>query len=312
MGHSTRCVPIIKNLLKSNKVIIGVSDLNKFFFDEHFPSLQKINVPSYNIQYSKSLPVWLKILFQYSKIKRVIEQENILLQKIIKENNIDLVISDNRFGLYNKSVESIFITHQLNVMSPFFVGLAAKKNHEYIHQFNKVWVPDNKNGNSRMAGRLSDPGDIKIPVEYIGSQSALEDLEINSAPEKIDCLILLSGVEPQRSVLENKLLEKFKNSEKKIVLVRGSKSELTVLNKNIRVCNFAFNAELKGLIVNAETVICRSGYSTLMDLHVLGKKNITLIPTPGQTEQEYLASYWKEKFGVKICEQKNISSFKFY
>lgn len=307
LGHSTRCVPIIKDLLKNNNVIIGVSELNKFFFEEHFPTLQKIDLPSYNIQYSKNLPVWLKVLFQFSKIKRVIDKENKLLKEIIKENKIDLVISDNRFGLYNKNVESIFITHQLNIMSPVFLGLATKKNQEYIHHFNKVWVPDHKNENERIAGQLSNSKDIKIPVEYIGPQSALKDLEIKPSSKKIEYLVLLSGVEPQRSNLEKKLVEKFKDHDKKIVLVRGSKSELVLSNKNIEVFNFAFGAELKQLLITAETIICRSGYSTLMDLHVLGKKKMILIPTPGQTEQEYLAYYWKEKFGAKVIMQKAIS-----
>lgn len=311
MGHSTRCVPIIKDLLKNNKVIIGVSGLNEFFFEEYFPSLQKINVPSYNIQYSKNLPVWLKVLFQFSKIKNVIKQENEILSQIIKDNKIDFVISDNRFGLYNKGIESIFITHQLQIRSPFFLGLATKKNHQYIHNFNKVWVPDHKNENERIAGLLSDLKGIKIPVEYIGPLSALKDLEVNSSGNTTDYLILLSGVEPQRSILEKEILEKFGHSEKKLVLVRGSKSELKLTNKNIKVFNFAFGADLKKLILGADTIICRSGYSTLMDLYLLGRKKIILIPTPGQTEQEYLANYWEEKFGTRVCEQKNISSFKF-
>ncbi len=307
LGHATRCVPIIKELSINNKVIIGTSSLNRSFFDKNFPTLQKINLPSYNISYSKNLPVWIKILIQWPKINAVIDEEKKLLEKIIIENKIDLVISDNRFGLYHKNVESIFITHQLNVQSPLFLGLANKKNKEYIHQFNKVWVPDHKNENERLSGQLSNSEGVKIPVEYIGPQSVLNDIEINSYnDEKCHLLILLSGVEPQRSILENKLLEKFKDSRKKIVLVRGSNSEFNAVNKNISVFNFAFDGELKKLILGAETVICRSGYSTLMDLHLLNKKKIILIPTPGQTEQEYLAEYWKEKFEAKVCEQKNI------
>ncbi|MBA2613532.1 MAG: glycosyltransferase [Bacteroidetes bacterium] len=312
MGHSTRCMPVIKELVKNNKVIIGVSDLNKFFFEEHFPTLQKINVPSYNIQYSKHLPVWLKVLFQYPKIKKVIAQENKLLEQIIKENNVDLIISDNRFGMYNKNVESIFMTHQLNVKSPFFLGLANKKNKEYIHKFDKVWVPDLENENVRLSGQLSDSKDIKIPVKYIGPQSALKDIELNSTDhEKFDYLILLSGVEPQRSILEEEILKKIKNSKKKIALVRGSKAEFNLINKNITIFDLAYGAELKKLILNADTIICRSGYSTLMDLYTLQKKKMILIPTPGQTEQEYLAYYWKEKFGAVVVLQKNTDQLKF-
>ncbi|MDP1800662.1 MAG: glycosyltransferase [Bacteroidota bacterium] len=308
LGHATRCVPIIKELSANNKVIIGTSALNRSFFDNYFPQLQKINLPSYNIRYSKNLPVWLKILLQWPKINAVINEEKKILEQIIVEHKIDLVISDNRFGLHNKNVESIFITHQLNVQSPLFLGLANKKNKEYIHQFNKVWVPDHKNENKRLSGRLSNSEDIKIPVEYIGPKSALNEIEINSSgEEKCDLLILLSGVEPQRSVLENKLLEKFKNSSKKIILVRGSNNEFNGVNKNIHVFNFAFDGELKKLILGAETVICRSGYSTLMDLYLLNKKKIILIPTPGQPEQEYLAEYWKEKFGALTFSQNNLS-----
>lgn len=308
LGHATRCVPIIKELSANNKVIIGTSALNRSFFDNYFPQLQKINLPSYNIRYSKNLPVWLKILLQWPKINAVINEEKKILEQIIVEHKIDLVISDNRFGLHNKNVESIFITHQLNVQSPLFLGLANKKNKEYIHQFNKVWVPDHKNENKRLSGQLSNSEDIKIPVEYIGPKSALNEIEINSSgEEKCDLLILLSGVEPQRSVLENKLLEKFKNSSKKIILVRGSNNEFNGVNKNIHVFNFAFDGELKKLILGAETVICRSGYSTLMDLYLLNKKKIILIPTPGQTEQEYLAEYWKEKFGALTFSQNNLS-----
>jgi UDP-N-acetylglucosamine transferase subunit ALG13 len=129
--------------------------------------------------------------------------------------------------------------------------------------------------------------------------------------EKFDILILLSGVEPQRSILETNLLEKFRDAQKKMVLVRGANSDIVVENKNIQVINFAFGAELKTLMLNADIIICRSGYSTLMDMHILKKEKLILIPTPGQPEQEYLADYWKEKFGAKVCGQKNISFFNF-
>jgi predicted glycosyltransferase len=258
------------------------------------------------------LPVCLNILIQLPKIKTVIKKENKLLKKIINDNAIDLVISDNRFGLYDQRVENIFITHQLNIKSPFFSSMATEINLKYIHKFTKVWVPDHKNENDRLSGQLSDSKEVKIPVEYIGPKSALSIFDLDpTSSEKCDHLILLSGVEPQRSILERSLLEKFKGSTKKIILVRGSNTEIKGENKNITAIDFAFGEKLKGLILNADTIICRSGYSTLMDLHLLKKEKIILIPTPGQTEQEYLAQYWKEKFSSKTIRQKNISSCNF-
>ena len=307
-GHSTRCVPIISNLLKTNKVIIGVTDVNKQFFDLYFPDIQKINVPSYGIKYSKLLPVWLKILFQFSKIKSVIRQEQKLLEKIVIENSIDVVISDNRFGLFNKQTENIFITHQIKIVAPFFSGYATKFNLNYIHNFSRVWVPDHKNQSERLSGNLSDSDAVSIPVEYIGPQSALSIFDLDIATiDRSDYLILLSGVEPQRTILENSLIDKFKFSNKKITLVRGSDTEVKIENKNIQVINFAYGAELKKLILSAETIICRSGYSTLMDLNFLKKEKLILVPTPGQTEQKYLAQYWKEKFNAKVYLQDQLT-----
>ena len=278
------------------------------FFDLYFPDIQKINVPSYGIKYSKLLPVWLKILFQFSKIKSVIRQEQKLLEKIVIENSIDVVISDNRFGLYNKQTENIFITHQIKIVAPFFSEYATKFNLNYIHNFSRVWVPDHKNRSERLSGNLSDSTAVNIPVEYIGPQSALSIFDLDIATiDRSDYLILLSGVEPQRTILENSLIDKFKFSNKKITLVRGSDTEAKIENKNISVINFAYGAELKTLILNAETIICRSGYSTLMDLNFLKKEKLILVPTPGQTEQKYLAQYWKEKFNAKVYLQDQLT-----
>lgn len=312
MGHASRCVSIINTLLHQNKIIIGITHLNRNYFNQHFPDLQKIELPSYSIRYSSVIPVWIIILMQSKKIKSIIKKERSLTTEIIKKHNINLIISDNRFGLTQKNTESIFITHQLNLKTPIFSFFANKLNRRYIHQFNEVWVPDAKNKNERLSGQLSDSKNIKIPVKYIGAQSALKDLEIISSQQpKYDILILLSGIEPQRKILENKLASVFKNSAKKIILVRGSDQSFNFDFGNINVINFAFGNQLKNLIINCETIICRSGYSTLMDLKLIDKKKIILIPTPGQTEQEYLAKYWEEKFNAKVCLQSQINYYNF-
>lgn len=307
MGHASRCVPIIQDLKKNNEVIIGVTKLNDFFFESYFPELQKITIPSYNISYSKNIPLWLKLALQWPAINKVIRKEHLVLQQIIHEHKIDLVISDNRFGLFSKSIESIFITHQLHLKVPLFSFFANKLNKKYIHCFNEVWVPDFEDVKARLAGDLSSSEGINLPVKYIGPQSALTISTTHQLQNKFDYLILLSGVEPQRTILEKKCLRVFKDSHKKIVLVRGSKVEGKISSQNISVIDFVAGDALKDLILHAETIICRSGYSTLMDLCLLNKKQIILIPTPGQTEQEYLANYWKNKFGATVFEQKNFA-----
>lgn len=303
MGHASRCVPLIHELKKNNKVCIGVTESNAFLFDFYFPDLKKIILPSYSIRYSSVLPLWLKLLMQWPKIKRVIKREHLALQTIISEEQIDLVISDNRFGLYSEKVRCIFMTHQLNVKTPFFSGIVNKLNRNYIHCFNEVWVPDFEVKTSRLSGELSNSEGITIPVKYIGPQSALTLSKNKLEEKKFDYLILLSGTEPQRTLLEKEMLELIGDNTKKIVLVRGSKKEPAIESRAVKIIPFAFGDELSQLIVNAETVICRSGYSTLMDLQILGKKKVILIPTKGQSEQEYLAEHWKNKFGAEVHHQ---------
>jgi uncharacterized protein (TIGR00661 family) len=309
MGHATRCVPLIQALSEKNKIIIGVTAENISFFENQFPGIEKINLPSYNIHYSDFLPVWLKVLLQWPKINRAIGKEKKILNELLLLNAIDVVISDNRFGLHHKSVHCIFMTHQLQVKTPFFSFIASWQNRRYIHRFNEAWVPDYKEEDKRLSGNLSKSDKITIPVNYIGPMSHLQKYQVQvSGTEKIDYLLLLSGIEPQRSRLEALLLEQFRNSGKQVVLVRGSGQATPLPEIGIKIIDFAAGDELCRLIVNSETVICRSGYSTLMDLHLLNKKKLILIPTPGQTEQEYLSEYWKEKFNATCCLQKNLSS----
>lgn len=311
LGHASRCVPIIKELKNKNKIIIGVTHLNDTFFDQYFPDLEKVNLPSYAISYSKRIPLWLKLLLQWPKINHTINTENKRLQKLIAEHKIDLVISDNRFGLYHKNVHSVLITHQLNLQTPFSLGLANRVNRKFVGRFNEVWVPDYEDKRLRLSGRLSDSESSRIPVKYIGPKSALVGLAENPATEKNDVLILLSGPEPQRTLLENMLVKKLRTFKGKLVLVRGSASQFKNEVGNMRVVNYAYTNELRDMIVNSETVVCRSGYSTLMDLHLLQKKKIILIPTPGQTEQEYLAVYWQQQFQATVLSQKDIKHHHF-
>jgi uncharacterized protein (TIGR00661 family) len=308
LGHATRCVPIIRELSRKNKIVLGVSDLTKLVFNAEFPSVQKIEVQGYDIRYSSVLPAWLKLLFVWPRIAGVIKREKIQLEKIISEHDIDLVISDSRFGFYSKRIHSILITHQLSLHTPTILNFSNIVNRKFISNFNEVWVPDYADPKQRLAGGLSFDGKIGIPVKYIGPKSAMVEAQSTKEKRNIDILILLSGPEPQRSILEEILLEKFKDCRKNIELVRGTIKARNKKYSDIIIHDFLKGKDLKSLITSARLIICRSGYSTLMDLHLLGKKNLILIPTPGQTEQEYLAQHWSVHFGARTLPQREIKS----
>lgn len=323
LGHATRCVPIIKELLKNNTVVLGITPLTKTILEPEFPQLKKIDLPAYEIEYSKTLPLWIKLGLSYPRLSQIIAKEKKLLDKIIRENKIEVVISDNRFGLYSSKAHCVFITHQVFLKAPAFQKLAQSVNKKYILKFDEVWVPDHaedgastgsatpstSSATGNLSGELSHGNHFHKNVKYIGPKSRLQDVICDVEKNKYDYLFLLSGPEPGRTTLEAALLKKAKEADKKIALVRGTSLAVTVDNKTVDMFSFPSKEELKKLILSSKKIICRSGYSTLMDMHVLGKKELILIPTPGQSEQEYLAEYWHNQFGTTTLLEKNIQQF---
>jgi spore coat polysaccharide biosynthesis predicted glycosyltransferase SpsG len=308
LGHATRCVPIIRELEKNNKIIIGVTPLTKLIFDEEFPHFQKISVPAYNIKYSATLPIWLKLIFDWPKISRIIKHEKKDLEKIISENKIDIVISDNRFGMYSKNVKSILITHQLFLKVAAFLNYAQTINKKFISNFDEIWIPDYEGTKNNLSGELSHGKHFHGNVKYIGPQSRLQ--KTSQTEKNYDYLFLISGPEPQQTIFKKLLLEQAKKYPELNFVMISPKNSGTEIS-NIKTFISPDKKKLSEVILQSQKIICRSGYSTLMDLHFLEKNEIILVPTPGQTEQEYLAKYWEEKFKSKILLQNNIGFFKF-
>jgi uncharacterized protein (TIGR00661 family) len=241
----------------------------------------------------------LSMLLQSPKILLGIKKEKIALEEIIKDYNIDGVISDNRFGLSTKKVPCTFITHQLQIQSPYFTAAIQQFNYNYINRFNACWVMDDEKEN--LAGSLSKPEILPDNTIYIGMQSRFEKREVE---KKYEFLGIVSGPEPQRSILEKGLIKALQGRKGNSLIVLGK----TELSKSEQIGNLTIrshlNAEnLNTAILQAELIICRPGYSTIMDLAKLGKKAI-FIPTPGQTEQEYLAEYFMEK-GICFAQKQN-------
>ena len=289
-----------------NEIVLGVTPTTSVVFNEEFPNLKKIDIEPYNITYSSWLAISLKLLLEAPRILNVIKKEHKQLESIIKEHKIDIVISDNRFGLYHKDVESIYITHQLSIQAGWLSTFANKIHHYYIKKFNRVWVPDFEEKENCLAGKLSKNNFLN-KVEYIGALSRL--VFKNQVAEDLDCLILLSGPEPQRTILELALLKICEKSSKQICMVRGTNISKTIsVSKQIHIIDYASAKQLGDLMLRAKLIICRSGYSTLMDLHTLHKKKVILIPTPSQNEQEYLANYWEENYKSKVLLQRDIKN----
>lgn len=309
LGHATRCVPLIKALCKLNcEVWIASEGAQEDLLRKEFPNLAFLPLKGYRVKYGRKNLAG-NILFQIPSILRSIKEENKWLKDQVTKYGFEAVISDNRYGLHHENIFSVFITHQLRIKSPFGTwseNILQHWNYQFINRFHECWVPDEA-GENNLAGELSHPEKLPtIPTKYIGILSRLEKKPVNE--EKEHLLILLSGPEPQRTLLEEKIINQIPHYPGSATMVRGLPSSLTILpsTNTIVFYNHLSSKELSDEAANVEFIISRSGYSTVMDIAALQKKSI-LIPTPGQPEQEYLADYLMKKHFAYCVKQEDFS-----
>ncbi len=295
LGHATRCIPIINALIEEDfkPVLAGDGD-SLALLKKEFPQLKSYELPSYNIRYTKKGSyLRYRILFDSLKILKAVKAELQVVDTIIEKENINGIISDNRFGVRSAKVPSVYITHQVNVLSGITTPITSKMHQKIISKFDECWVPDHKDW-PNLANELSHPDNTNLNLKYIGPISRFDKKNTTkegmTEKKKYDVMILLSGPEPQRTILEEKLLNEIKSSDKKVLFVRGilSENQQKDEGEKLTIINYLLTDELQKAIVNSKVVLARSGYTTIMDLNSLQAKAF-FIPTPGQFEQEYLA-----------------------
>ena len=276
-----------------------------------FPNATYLHLPGYGVRYGKR-GVMLRLLAQIPVIRRHIFTEHAWLQQAIRQHKIDGVISDNRYGLYSSEVPSVIITHQLQLQMPawakFFRSGIRQLLYQHIGHFGACWVPDLQDGDGSLAGDMSHPPTLPaVQLKYIGWLSRFERPDY--PPLREDTLLIsLSGPEPQRSLLEEKVLQQASQIDGTIWLVRGlpGQAHLPPAPPNVTVHNHLPSSEMQDLMLRCKLLIARSGYSTLMDALALHTP-IACVPTPGQTEQEYLARRLSVKGWAVHQSQENFS-----
>jgi len=302
LGHATRCIPIIKALITHNfEPVIASDGVALELLKKEFPSLKAIELPSYNITYSKKANSFkLKLIKDSPHLLKTIKREKKCIEKLIETEQLSGIISDNRFGVRHKAIPSVFITHQLRVLSGSTTWLSSKFHQKIISKFNECWVPDH-GGAINLSGELGHLQNFASTVKYLGPLSRFTKLEVELS---YDLLVLLSGPEPQRTYLQEKLLEELKKYKGTVCFVKG-KIEAQQQNEvvgHMTIYNFMTSNELEMAINKSALVLSRSGYTTIMDLAKLEKKAF-FIPTPGQFEQEYLAKKLNDEGVAPCCTQ---------
>ncbi len=313
LGHTMRIIPLIQEqILKGNTVVFAGSQRQFKLLKEVFPDLLFE-------QSSSSSPVFRsgnkQIFSWFSFLPRFFAsylRERKQIVRLVNRFQPDLIISDNRYGIYHKTVESIFLTHQLCIKVPpsfsIFSNVVNLFNARAINKFNTCLVPDS--ADSCLSGELSKLNtQITIPVNYIGIQSRFSMVQPVTVDPVPDVLFLISGPEHQRTVFENLILRAVDTLRDNIsyLIVRGLESDSP--NELLNALNNTSAGELKYLLQHAKAIVCRSGYSTLMDLVYLNKTAL-LIPTPGQSEQEYLACHVSRSLNFDMCKQNEFTAEK--
>ncbi|HAQ71133.1 MAG TPA: glycosyltransferase [Flavobacteriales bacterium] len=288
LGHAARCIPIIEQqLAEGNRVLIAASEGPRALLNTRFNSrCTFIEIPFMRITYPKDGNMARHFFFKGPSLLWNIWREHLYLRSLVQKENIDAVISDSRFGLWNKRVQSIFISHQIEIKAPLFQGLINRLNRWVMNRYDEVWIPDyaDKPG---LAGDLSHSQKMPLRYKYIGPLSRFNK-KITQGTSAGKVVVIVSGPEPQRTLFENQIIARFKASSEKVIILSGKPH---IENKeeadNITIVNHLNDDDLIKELESASMVIARSGYSTIMDFHVLGV-NAEYIATPGQTEQEYL------------------------
>ncbi|MCC6411430.1 MAG: glycosyltransferase [Saprospiraceae bacterium] len=295
LGHVTRCIPIIQTLEKLGAEPVLASDgVALHLLRAEFPHLTALELPSYRIRYEKPNMVW-NIGRQLPRILYAIRAEHDATERLAREHNIRGIVSDNRYGCFSNHVPSVVLTHQLNLQVPNrgIEWSANKLLRIALSKFNEVWVPDAPE-EPRLSGVLSQLSQNHIQTRFIGILSRMQRYDQD---QEYDVAVVLSGPEPQRTILEQRLIEQaIGMSSLRFIFIQGKTQakQHYYASDNVEVVSYLTSRELNDVLLASNAVVCRSGYSSIMDLAVLGKKAI-LIPTPGQTEQEYLADFLSEK-----------------
>jgi predicted glycosyltransferase len=297
IGHAARCIPLIRKWKdEGHSIYLAANGESFYLLHNEFPMLPYIELPECNIHYSHSHSQVGAMMLQLPMLFISILKEHRLLRKVVKEHAISLIVSDNRFGLWHRHIKSIYITHQMMIKAPKSIRwtepLLWLLHHWVISKYDECWIPDVAD-DYNLSGDLAHKYPLPHHAYFIGWLSRFPVPDAPIVNKHYQTICLLSGPEPHRTLLEENLINRFRDVNELTLIVRGKPSlqEERISFGNVDLISHLETTDMQAYILDTPTIICRSGYSTLMDLKALNKTATELIPTPGQTEQAYLAQW---------------------
>ena len=311
LGHAARCIPLIRKLIETgHKVTLAGYGRSFVMLQKEFPVLESLEIKGFSPSYSGNGNLILHLLLRLPQFIRSIIKEHRALKKIIALWHFDIIISDNRYGLRNKNTRSILITHQVMVKTPrwlrFSEYLFYRVSRLLISRFDECWIPDEKEPPG-LSGDLSHKYPLPANAKFIGPLSRFQPSEPQDRQVigEVKIAAIISGPEPQRSIFEKLLTLQLKELNLPAIIIGGKpeSDQTEFTDGKLLIVPYLNSTELGSVISSSSLVICRSGYSSVMDLKALGAKTL-FVPTPGQTEQIYLARLL-QKSGTALWRNQN-------
>lgn len=299
LGHATRSTPLIEALVdRGLKIEIASSGQALKFLNRRFPFLHFHEVPDIPMRYGQSgaLPSLLKRALKQQVLNR---KQQVFFKKLVEESGADYMISDNVYGAANTKVKTALITHQLSLKTPVAESLVNGKLASWINSFDEVWIPDFEK--SPLSGDLSQNKNIVVPTHYIGLLSRFAKYQIPTT-KKYGYGALLGGPEPQRTIFERKVIDSFSGLGGKKIIFLGSNKPLQKNIPKLEVVQMGDGLDMAKALSACEFIVARSGFSSLSDLLFLNLKGL-VVPTPGQSEQIYLAQEMRKRGWFQTCTQ---------
>ena len=298
LGHVARSTAVAAQLIAMDCTVYWAAPPSlHHFITEHFPNAIIFQLPAYDVRYSAGRSQVGSMLKQWNKFKKTIRAENAVVRQCVQLHSFDVIISDHRYGCYHPQVKSVFLAHQLQILLPkalsWFQTLINKIHQRQLRHFQEIWIPDFPN--QTLSGKLSSL-QTKVPQRFIEPQSrfsfswnqtlVLFPFDLN----QLHTVLIASGPEPHKTMFIEQTKEQWKQTNSIHLIVSGQlgESRFERIGENLWQVNHLNTESLKLIIKQAKKIICRSGYTSVMDMNVLNKK-AAFIPTPGQTEQIYLA-----------------------
>lgn len=308
LGHATRDVPVIHQLREAGHEVILVADGRPYdFLSRRFPDLKIIRCPGYDITYPKSDQFMVHMARSGPHIAKALHAERKAAERIAEETGAEIIISDNRLNFRSNNTRNIFITHQLRVKAGILTLAASALHAKFYSKFDEIWIPDLE-GENNISGDLAFKKHPRKNYRYIGPLTRFSLVKSPMDGQGDQLLFMLSGPEPQRTIFEELVIAELKKNPTRALILRGQPGQPHDSQPipGVRMLNHLDDEALAAEINRSYAVVSRGGYSTLCDL-TRAKKKLICVPTPGQTEQEYIAKYLAGRNLMVAMSQENFS-----